>query len=147
MEGNSFHTLRLLANVEGQLLDIRHSRIGSIMLPNDIRIDSLDLIENEINSGPININMEGNLKFEGNRLKSGHDAGALLLVKANSASLHGNHILNAKNAAITVRKTALNVRIDSNFVTSGGTWIHDFKPPNIKINKNQVQEHATVKVQ
>jgi len=147
MEGNSFHTLRLLANAEGQLLDIRHSRIGSIMLPNDIRIDSLDMIENEINSGPININMEGNLKFEGNHLRSGHDAGALLLVKANSASLLGNHILNAKNAAITVRKTALNVRIDSNFVTSGGTWIHDFKPPNIKINKNQVQEHAIVEVQ
>jgi len=142
MEGNSFQTLRLLANANGQLLDIRHSRIGSIMLPNAIRIDSLDLIENEINSGPVNVNMEGHLKFEGNRLRSGHEAGALLLVKTKSASLLGNHILNAKNAAITVRKTALNVRIDSNFVTSGGTWIHDFQPPNIKINNNRVQEHA-----
>ena len=87
--------------------------------------------------------MEGNLKFEGNRLKSGHEAGALLLVKANSVSMLGNHIVNAKNAAITVRKTARNVRIDSNFVTSGGTWIHDFKPPDIKINRNRVREHVT----
>lgn len=147
MEGNSFHTLRLLANAEGRLLDIRHSQIGSILLPNGIRVDSVSIIENEINSGPININMEGHLKFEGNRLRSGHESGALLLVKTKSASLLGNHIFNAKNAAITVRKTALNVRIDSNFVTSGGTWIHDFKPPNIKINKNTVREHATKETQ
>lgn len=147
MEGNSFHTLRLLANANGRLLDIRHSRIGSVMLPNDIRIDSLNVIENHIESGPVNVNLVGNLKFEGNRLKSGHEAGALLLVKANSVSLLGNHIFNERNAAITVRKTALNVRIDSNFVTSGGTWIHDFKPPNIKINKNRIREHVAMEAQ
>lgn len=144
MEGNTFGTLRLLANAEGRLLDIRHSEIGSVMLPNGVQIDSLRLMENEIKSGPVNINMEGHLKFEGNRLNSGHESGALLLVNVGSASLLGNHILNAKNAAITVRKTALNVRIDSNFVTSGGVWIHDFGPPNIKINNNQVEEHAKI---
>src|SRR3546814_16059497 len=88
------------------------------MSPNGIRIDSLLSMENEICSGPINVNMEGHFKFEGNRLTSGHESGALLLVKVAGASLLGNHISNAKNAAITVRKTALNVRIDSNFVTS-----------------------------
>ncbi|MGK6353108.1 right-handed parallel beta-helix repeat-containing protein [Parapedobacter sp. DT-150] len=142
MQGNTFHTLRVLSNAEGRLLDIRHSEIASLQLPNGIRIDSLNIIENQINSGPVNFNMEGSLKFEGNRLKSAHDAGALLLVNVGSASLLGNHIDNAKNAAITVRKTALNVRIDSNFVTSGGTWIHNFGPPNIKINKNKVQERV-----
>lgn len=147
MEGNTFHTLRLLANAEGKLLDIRRSRIVSIQLPNAIRIDSLNLLENDINSGPININMEGKLKFEGNRLKSGHEAGALLLVKVNSVSMLGNQIVNAKNAAITVRKTALNVRIDSNFVTSGGTWIQEFNPPSMKINKNRVREHVTGEIQ
>ena len=144
MEGNSFPTLRLLANADGRLLDIRHSQIGSVMLPNGIRIDSLRLMENEIKSGPVNINMEGHLKFEGNRLKSGHESGALLLVNVGSASLLGNHIHNAKNAAITVRKTALNVRIDSNFVTSGGIWVHNFGPPNIKIDNNRVEEHAKI---
>ncbi len=142
MEGNTFHTLRLLANASGKLLDIRHGKMGSVMLPNGIRIDSLRIMENEIASGPINVNMEGHFKFEGNRLTSGHESGALLLVKVAGASLLGNHISNAKNAAITVRKTALNVRIDSNFVTSGGTWIHDFRPPDIKINKNHVKEHV-----
>ena len=144
MEGNTFHTLRLLANADGRLLDIRHGKIGSVMLPNGIRIDSLRIMENEISSGPINVNMEGHFKFEGNRLTSGHESGALLVVKVASASLLGNHITNARNAAITVRKTALNVRIDSNFVTSGGTWIHDFRPPGIKINKNQVKEHVEI---
>ena len=142
MEGNEFHTLRLLANAAGRLLDIRHSRIASMQLPNDIRIDSLRIMENEIHSGPVNINMEGHLKFEGNRLNSGHETGALLLVKVSSASLLGNHIRNARNAAITVRKTAQSVRIDSNYVTSGGTWVHDFRPPDIKINRNRVQEHV-----
>lgn len=142
MQGNTFHTLRLLANAEGRLLDINHSRINSVMLPNGIRIDSLRIMESEINTGPVNINMEGHLKFEGNRLKSGHEAGALLLVRVGSASLLGNHIVNAKNAAITVRQAANNVRIDSNFVTSGGIWIHDFRPPNIKINRNEVKEHV-----
>lgn len=144
MEGNTFHTLRLLANSSGKLLDIRHGKIGSVMLPNGIRVDSLRIMENEIGSGPINVNMEGHFKFEGNRLTSGHESGALLLVKVGGASLLGNHIFNAKNAAITVRKTALNVRIDSNFVKSGGTWIHDFRPPDIKINKNQVEEHVEI---
>lgn len=146
MEGNTFHTLRLLANANGGLLDIRHGKIGSVMLPNGIRIDSLRIMENEISSGPINVNMEGYFKFEGNRLTSGHEAGALLLVKVAGASLLGNHIANAKNAAITVRKTALDVRIDSNFVTSGGTWIHDFAPPGIKIHNNQVKEHVEISV-
>ena len=146
MEGNAFHTLRVLANAEGRMLDIRNSQLTSMLLPNGIRIDSLRIMENEIKSGPININMEGHLKFEGNRLTSGHESGALLLVNVESASLLGNHIRNAKNAAITVRKTALNVLIDSNFVTSGGTWIHDFRPPNIKINKNQVQEYADIDI-
>src|SRR5690606_18481126 len=146
MEGNTFHTLRLLANANGGLLDIRHGKIGSVMLPNGIRIDSLRIMENEISSGPINVNMEGQFKFEGNRLRSGHEAGALLLVKVAGASLLGNHIVNAKNAAITVRKTALDVRIDSNFVTSGGTWIHDFGPPGIKIHNNQVKEHVEIGV-
>lgn len=144
MEGNTFNTLRLLANSDGKLLDIRYGKIGSVMLPNGIRIDSLRIMENEIDSGPINVNMEGHFKFEGNRLTSGHEAGALLLVKVSGTSLLGNHIFNAKNAAITVRKTALNVRIDSNFVASGGTWIHDFGSPDIKINKNQVKEHVEV---
>src|SRR3546814_3709948 len=84
----------------------------------DTTDSSLRNMENEISSGPINVNMEGHFKFEGNRLTSGHESGALLLVKVAGASLLGNHISNAKNAAITVRKTALNVRIDSNFVTS-----------------------------
>ncbi|MGV3761296.1 right-handed parallel beta-helix repeat-containing protein [Parapedobacter sp.] len=142
MEGNTFHTLRLLGNASGALLDIRHGKIGSVMLPNGIEIDSLRIMENEISSGPINVNMDGYFKFEGNRLTSGHELGALLLVKVAGASLLGNHILNAKNAAITVRETAMRVRIDSNFVTSGGTWIHDFRPPDIKINKNQVRENV-----
>ena len=142
MEGNTFHTLRLLANVQGRVLDIRHSRINSLQLPNGIRVDSVRIMENEILSGPVNVNMDGHLKFEGNRLSSGHEAGALLLVSVRSASLLGNHIWNAMNTAITVRKTAENVRIDSNFVTSGGSWIQNFGPPGIKINKNKVEEHV-----
>src|SRR3546814_19932424 len=82
--------------------------IGSVMLPNGIRIDSLRIMENEISSGPINVNMEGHFKFEGNRLTSGHESGALLLVKVAGASLLGNHISNAKNAPITGRKPVLN---------------------------------------
>ncbi|MEC3881233.1 right-handed parallel beta-helix repeat-containing protein [Parapedobacter sp. 10938] len=144
MEGNTFRTLRLLANASGALLDIRHGQIDRVMLPNGIQIDSLRLMENEIASGPINVNMDGYFKFEGNRLTSGHESGALLLVKVAGASLLGNHIFNTKNAAITVRKTALGVRIDSNFVTSGGTWIHDFRPPDIKINKNKVRENVNM---
>ena len=144
LEGNTFHTLRLLANADGRMLNIRRNRVGSVMLPNGIRVDSLVLIENEILSGPVNVNMDGNLKFEGNRLTSGHEAGALLLVKVESASVLGNHIRNARNSAITVRNTALRARIDSNFVTSGGVWIAHDRPPGLKINKNQVEEHITL---
>ncbi|WP_257957537.1 right-handed parallel beta-helix repeat-containing protein [Parapedobacter tibetensis] len=142
MHNNAFRALRILANAEGNVLDLRQNEVGQVMLPNGIRIDSLYVIENKIGSGPVNINMQGNLKFEGNRLKSAHDVGALLIVNVNSASLIGNHINNTKNAAITIRKTAYNIFIDSNFVTSGGTWLHDFGSPDIKIGNNQIQEHV-----
>src|SRR5690606_4248507 len=92
MDGNTFHRLRLLANADGKLLDIRKGKIGRMMLPNGIRIDSLRIIENDISSGPVNVNMEGYVEFDGNRLTSGHDLGALLLVRASGVSLHGNHI-------------------------------------------------------
>lgn len=142
MEGNTFRTLRLLDGVRAELLDVRYGKIERILLPNGIQIDSLRIMNNEIGSGPVNVNMDGYLKFEGNRMTSGHASGALLLVKVDGASVHNNRLRNSKNAAITVRKTARGVRIDNNVVVSGGTWIHDFRPPDIKINNNTVKEHV-----
>lgn len=144
MDGNAFHTLRLLANASGKLLDISRGKIGRLLLPNGIKIDSLNIMENEIGSGPINVNMEGFFNFDSNRLTSGHEAGALLLMKASGASLFGNHIYNQKNAAISVKEAVLNVMIDSNFVTSGGTWLHDFGAPEISLTRNQVEEHTVI---
>ncbi|MFC3199363.1 right-handed parallel beta-helix repeat-containing protein [Parapedobacter deserti] len=147
MQGNTFHTLRLLANADGRMLSIRQSRVNSLMLPNGIRIDSLHLIGNEINSGPININMDGNLIFEHNRMKSGHDAGALLLFNVESAVLRGNHILNTRNAAITVKEAAHRVSIDSNFVTSGGAWLNDAGGRSMALGNNELQEHVEINEQ
>ncbi len=143
--GNEFPTLRLLANVRGSMLDVSENKVERVFFPNGIHIDSLHLIANEIGSGPININMDGNLKFEDNQLKSGHEAGALLLVQANSASLRRNHIMNAKNAAIMVRETVRNVMVDSNFVVSGGQWLHDEGSPNLRVGHNEVTEHQAQK--
>jgi len=147
LQHNVFRALRLLANARGKVLDMRANEVGQLMLPNGIRIDSLRMLENQIKSGPVNINMEGYLKFEGNRLTSNHDAGALLLVNVQGASLLGNHVTNRKNAAITVRNTASRVTIDSNVVTSGGAWLHDLGAPGITIKRNRVHEHAEVKEQ
>ena len=145
MDGNAFHTLRLLANANGKLLEIRKGAVDRMMLPNGIRIDSLRIMENDIRSGPINVNMEGFFEFDGNRLISGHELGALLLVRATGALLRGNHICNAKNAAITVRETVNDVRVDSNFVVSGGKWMEDFQRADVEKNKNTVEEHVETK--
>ncbi|MBK1439500.1 right-handed parallel beta-helix repeat-containing protein [Parapedobacter sp. ISTM3] len=143
MEGNTFPTLRLLANADGRVLHLKTNRVTRALLPNDIRIDSLLLEENEIESGPVNINMEGNLRFEGNTLISGHDAGALLLVKVGSAFLKGNRITNKKNAAIAIGKTAHQVVIDSNFVSSGGAALHDAGSPGLQLTRNALDEQVT----
>lgn len=138
---NTFNALRLLANAQGHLLDMRSNRVQQLMLPNGIRIDSLHMQENTIARGPVNVNMQGYLTFEDNRLRSGHDAGALLLMSLQGALVKGNRITNADNAAITVRHTATDVAIDSNFVTSGGVWLRDLDAPGLRVSRNQVREH------
>ncbi|SEL91362.1 right-handed parallel beta-helix repeat-containing protein [Parapedobacter koreensis] len=142
MEGNTFPTLRLLANADGRVLHLKANRVTRALLPNDIRIDSLLLEENEIESGPVNINMEGNLRFEDNILTSGHDAGGLLLVKVGSAFLKGNRITNAKNAAISISETARQVVIDSNFVSSGGAALHNAGSVGLQQTRNTFDEQV-----
>ena len=142
MQGNVFPTLRLLANANGRTLDLKENQVTSLQFPNDIRIDSLKLTENTIGSGPVNINMEGNLVFIENDLTSGHEAGALLLVNVKHAYLKGNRITNARNVAITVRETAGRVEVDSNFVYSGGVSIHDAALPNLLLTRNSLNDHV-----
>lgn len=142
MKGNKFPTLRLLANARGNTLDLSQNQVNSLQLPNDIHIDSLKLTENIISSGPLNINMDGNLVFMENDLTSGHEAGALLLVNVKHAYLKGNRITNARNVAITVRETALRVELDSNFVYSGGVSIHDAGLPNLLLTRNSLNDHV-----
>lgn len=139
---NTFPALRLLANAQGKVLELQSNKVGRLMLPNGIRIDSLFLVKNEIGSGPININMEGNVIVEENDLNSVHDAGALLLVNVASAFVKGNRIANAKNAAITVREMAQHVRLDSNSVTSGGVWLQDASGGKTEVSRNQIREYV-----
>ncbi len=142
MEGNSFHTLRLLANAHGRTLDLKGNHLNRALLPNGIRIDSLRVEDNHIETGPVNIHMAGNLRFEGNTLKSGHDAGALLLVEVGGALLKGNRITNAKNAAIFVGAGVQQVVIDSNFVFSGEIALRNSGALHLQETRNAFEEHV-----
>src|SRR5690606_38568177 len=109
-----------------------------VTLPTGIHVDSLVFTHNRIRSGPINFNLSGHIRFEGNELVSNDALGALLVVNAFSTLIRNNKIQSNGGGAITTRKSAGQVWIDSNWVASKNACIIDDGSPGMKVTNNQL---------
>ncbi|SEM44050.1 parallel beta-helix repeat (two copies) [bacterium A37T11] len=134
--GNHFGRLLLLANAVGKRLLLQENVVKRLSFPNGIRADSLLLLYNEILSGPININMNGHLRMLGNSLNSQDPAGALILVRANTALIEKNKIQNSRFYAIVTRKGSKNFQLDSNRIASVNACVNDDGSEGLRVTNN-----------
>ncbi|WP_353183352.1 right-handed parallel beta-helix repeat-containing protein [Parapedobacter lycopersici] len=133
---NTFANLLLLANANGESLFLDHNTVNRVSLPTGIQIDSLVFTGNQIKSGPVHFNLSGRIRFENNTLHSEDPLGALLVVNASSTTIRNNRINSTGGAAITTRKSAGHVQIDSNVVESRNACVFDDGSPRMKVTNN-----------
>lgn len=138
LRNNTFGGLLLLANANGESLRLDNNTVNRIALPNGIRVDSLVFTRNRIKSGPLNFNLSGHIRFEGNELVSNDALGALLIVNALSTTIRNNRIESNNGFAITTRKSAGQVWIDSNRIASRNACIVDDGSPGMQVTNNQL---------
>lgn len=136
---NRFDVLTCLNNVRGGKLIMRRNNFRTLLLPNGITIDSLVLINNLLYRADININLTGNVHFEGNHLLSNVKSGAVLLVKESSALFKGNYVLNTEAPAFLISKSANRVHIAGNLIQGKETVITDFGSPDLRIEGNMLR--------
>lgn len=125
LEDNSFGSISLLANVDGNKLLMTNNKLYSMSLPNGIKVDSMILTRNLISQASLNFNMTGNIQLIENTINSHSKDGAILLVKVNSALLERNIITSMGSHAISTRKTAENVEIRNNDIKSVNSCVFD----------------------
>src|SRR5690606_15427243 len=80
LEDNSFGSISLLANVDGNKLLMTNNKLYSMSLPNGIKVDSMILTRNLISQASLNFNMTGNIQLIENTINSHSKDGAILLV-------------------------------------------------------------------
>lgn len=136
LQNSTFGILLMLANANGASLRLDRNIINRISLPTGVRVDSLILTENQVKSGPLHFNLSGRVWLTGNRIHSDDAAGALLVVNASSTTIRNNKITSTKNSAITTRKSATEVWLDSNFVESRNTCVFDDGSPGMRVTNN-----------
>ena len=138
LEGNSFGSISLLANVEGKKLSMTNNKLYSMSLPNGIKVDSLILIKNLISHASLNFNMRGNIQLFENTINSHSKDGAILLVKVNSALLERNIITSMGSHAISTRKSAGKVEILNNDIKSVNACIFDDGAKGLRVIGNKL---------
>lgn len=134
---STFGELLLLSNANGESLRLDNNTINRVALPTGIQVDSLVFTHNKINSGPLNFNLSGHVRFEGNELYSNDALGALLVVNASSVTIRDNKVRSTENFAITTRKSAAQIWIDNNRVESKNACIIDDGSHGMKVTNNQ----------
>lgn len=138
LEENTFGSISLLANADGNKLLMNNNRIYSMSLPNGIKVDSLILHKNLISHASLNFNMRGNIRLVENTINSHSKDGAILLVKVNSAVLERNIITSMGSHAVSTRKTAQNVKILNNDIKSVNSCIFDNGAKGLQVIGNKL---------
>jgi len=136
IQNSIFGVLLMLANVQGTSLRLNDNHVNRLSFPTGIRVDSLLVMDNNIRSGPVHLNLSGHVWLTGNRIQSNDAAGALLVVSAWSTTIRNNRISSTNNFAITTRRSASEVRIDSNFIASRNACVFDDGSPGMQVTNN-----------
>lgn len=137
LKKNTFDAMTILSKTKGKILRLEDNELRTLLLPNGIIIDSLILNNNVFSNASLNINLQGHILLNKNKIHSSQPTGAMLLVNMNSAVITNNNITSKANYAITVRKMAQKVRIQQNLIQSANACILDegSKGLNVQFNK------------
>ncbi|MGK9120083.1 right-handed parallel beta-helix repeat-containing protein [Olivibacter jilunii] len=138
LKNNTFDALTALANTKGTTLQLAGNKLRTLLLPNGITIDSLILTRNLLTNASLNINLQGRVILNENKIFSNQPTGAVLLVKSKNASLANNSIKSTFSYAITVRKTADAVRLEHNIIESVNACIIDEGSKNLVVEFNEL---------
>ncbi|MEH6307404.1 right-handed parallel beta-helix repeat-containing protein [Olivibacter sp. CPCC 100613] len=138
LKNNTFDALTILSKAKGVTLQLMENKFRTILLPNDIAIDSLILIKNVLANTSLNINLRGRVIMNGNEIFSNQPTGAILLVKTQGASLVSNRIKSTSGYAVTVRKSAEAVRLERNTIQSVNACVIDEGSKNLTLQYNKL---------
>ncbi len=139
IESSQYSSINLMANTNAGHILIKDSKIGSLSLPNGIRVEQLEVISNSFSHARINVNMKGNLVLKENELKNSSEANVLFLAGASQALIEDNRIESLRAPAIVVKKTAENIRLIRNQIRSVGPVILDEGSPNLLVQDNRIE--------
>lgn len=138
LQDNTFDAITLLTHLKGKSLSVINNNMRTILLPNEISIDSLVLQQNTIKNASLNINMQGSLIMTKNIINSDAPNGAILLVNIKSAQLDQNQIRSTQSFAITIRKMAKSVKLSNNTIRSVNACIFDEGAENLSLFRNKL---------
>lgn len=138
LKNNTFDALTILSKAKGVTLQLIENKFRTILLPNDIAIDSLILTKNVLANTSLNINLRGRVIMNGNEIFSNQPTGAILLVKTQGASLVSNRIKSTSGYAVTVRKSAEAVRLERNTIQSVNACVIDEGSKNLTLQYNKL---------
>lgn len=135
LEKSKFGGIRLLKNASAKKLSVQACAINHLSFSNDIKIDSLSLIDSDL-KGNINIHMNGFFLLKGNTLYSPSPSGAITLAKADGAVLTKNKIQSSAAPGIRIEKEAKQVFIGDNTIRSVEACIYDRGAGGLRIMEN-----------
>jgi len=133
---NKFDALTLLTHTKGRKLRLDDNEMRTVLLPNQIAIDSLILYRNLLRNANLNLNFGGYFAFSNNTIQSKDQNGALLLIHLKKAEIKKNHILNTASYGMIIRKNAQQVQIVANEIKALNACIYDEGSENLSITEN-----------
>lgn len=142
LDKNRFSSINLIANTKAQKIHLRNNELGSLSLPNDIRVDEFTIENNSFSHANFNLNLKGQVAFKGNKIQNDSNNPALLITRADSLLIENNEILSQNSSAIILMKTAKNVQIIGNRINSYNTAIFDDSSKELFVKNNKITSIA-----
>ncbi|GGF24714.1 right-handed parallel beta-helix repeat-containing protein [Echinicola rosea] len=143
MLSNVFSNVTFINNVHARYILMENNQLATLHLPNGIRTDSLLVHKNELGNASLNINLQGNIQLQGNRIINEGKNPAMLLVKADGIRIADNHILSHRAPALTIHASAKDVLVKENTVRAANTCIIDQGAANLRIEGNKLTAMET----
>ena len=142
LENNRFSSINLIANTKAKKIELRENKLGSLSLPNDIQVDEFIVEKNSFSHANFNLNLKGKVELIGNKIENSSQNPTILITKADDAVIENNEILSHNSSAIILRKTAINVQIVDNQITSYNTAIFDDNSKELVVKNNKITSIA-----
>ncbi|MFC5626424.1 right-handed parallel beta-helix repeat-containing protein [Algoriphagus winogradskyi] len=138
LEKNRFSSINLIANTKAQKIHLRDNELGSLSLPNGIRVDKFFIENNSFSHANFNLNLKGEVELKDNKIENKSNNPAILITQADGAIIENNEIVSQNASAIILRKTAKNVQLIGNQIKSYNTAIFDDSSKELVVKNNKI---------